>query len=266
MLRMLVIPFLSFFIAIGTGWFVIKPWISDITQKREVITASQDALATLITKLEVLQTQDASSLKDYLVRLTLAIPPKSSPPLILATVEQAITESGLVVASINFGGVNELSTATVSEINQASDEVDPLNEATVEQASNEEVISGGKIEVQFSSTGEYYQVVQFLKTIQKVNPMILGSDFSITQGSSTTATTTEDGAAATVAGSTFAYSGVAPFQELPTDLGAITTDVQVLSKVELEIIDALDSYTTFFEVKPEVEQIQSYEKGKDNPF
>lgn len=267
-IKVWIFPVFSIAIACIVGLFVIKPWILDVIEKRGSVAENKTQRAVLIDKLEILRSQDELLLKDYLLRLTLAVPPKSSPPLILATVEKAIFESGMVVDSINFGGLNELSQSTISDLNNGSEEVNPLDTASVDLGTTtEEVVSGGKIAVQFSATGGYYQAVQFLKTIQSVNPMVLGVSFSIRLGvSSTSSSSNEDGSTSTVVADSFSYSGIAPFQELPTDLGAITTEVQSLSKTEQSVIDALDQYTTYFEVKSEVEQIQSYEVGRDNPF
>ncbi|PIP56296.1 hypothetical protein COX05_03755 [candidate division WWE3 bacterium CG22_combo_CG10-13_8_21_14_all_39_12] len=250
------------------GFFVIKPWLSDIAEKQGSTIDNHAELATLISKLEILNKQDPNTLKDYLIKLTLAVPQKSSPPIILATVEQAVNEAGLVIDNINFGGLSDVSQSTVSELgqDQSQQATNPINTASVSQSgAGEEIITGGKVDVQFSASGDYYQMVQFLNIVNRINPMILGVDFSVSLGSSSS--TSSDGTLTqTAPTNTFSYSGIAPYQGLPTDLGGLTTDVQPLSGKEIDIIDELSTFSTYFEVKSEVEEIQSYKTGKDNPF
>ncbi|NCS32485.1 hypothetical protein GW793_03240 [bacterium] len=267
-IKVWILPVISLISLVFAGFFVIKPWLSDIAEKQGSTIDNHAELATLISKLEILNKQDPNTLKDYLIKLTLAVPQKSSPPIILATVEQAVNEAGLVIDNINFGGLSDVSQSTVSELgqDQSQQATNPINTASVSQSgAGEEIITGGKVDVQFSASGDYYQMVQFLNIVNRINPMILGVDFSVSLGSSSS--TSSDGTLTqTAPTNTFSYSGIAPYQGLPTDLGGLTTDVQPLSGKEIDIIDELSTFSTYFEVKSEVEEIQSYKTGKDNPF
>jgi len=267
-IKVWILPVISLISLVFAGFFVIKPWLSDIAEKQGSTIDNHAELATLISKLEILNKQDPNTLKDYLIKLTLAVPQKSSPPIILATVEQAVNEAGLVIDNINFGGLSDVSQSTVSELgqDQSQQATNPINTASVSQSgAGEEIITGGKVDVQFSASGDYYQMVQFLNIVNRINPMILGVDFSVSLGS--LSSTSSDGTLTqTAPTNTFSYSGIAPYQGLPTDLGGLTTDVQPLSGKEIDIIDELSTFSTYFEVKSEVEEIQSYKTGKDNPF
>jgi len=225
-------PILSITIFIVVGLLIIKPWFDDVMFKREQMVDDRADITLLLKKLEVLDDQNLNELQSYLVRLSLAVPEKLAPTLILSTVERAVNESGLVLNNIQYRGVGNVEEKVVQSevqeivIDDGSGEVviTPTPQATQPGTSStnpaasqsrstvSETIVGGEVEINMSTEGDFSQVLAFLKTVERINPLILGIAFEV-HGSTNVDLGSED-----VALKEFNYQGVAPFQGLPTDL------------------------------------------------
>lgn len=272
-------PFLSVTIFVVVGVFIVKPWIEDIFDKRDQMVVDREDISLLLSKLEVLNDQDLDQLKDYLVRLSLAVPEKLAPTLILSTIERAVNESGLVLNNVQYRGVGNVEEEVVqSEVNEivvddGSGEVvitpTPVavqpgttnNTPSASQTGNtiRETIVGGEVEINMSTEGGFAQVLAFLKTIEKINPLILGITFEV-HGSTASNIASQD-----VALKEFNYQGVAPFQGLPTDLGALTSEVVTLTKDELEKLQKIEDFETYINIGDD-SALDEIPAGKTDPF
>ncbi|NTV31162.1 hypothetical protein HGA91_04275 [candidate division WWE3 bacterium] len=240
------------------GVFVIKPWYEDIAEKMTALKDGRTEISDLMTKIDVLNTQVPEDLRAYLVRLNFAVPSQSSPPLVLASIEQALNSAGMAVESVQYGGIRQkeelqrggvvVSTSDDLQSQQAqADSSDPLKS-----------LAGGYVDVSLGAQGDYGQVVEFLKTVHKINPLILAMNFRLTLNQ------TEGGSPDTVDKS-FSFEGSGPFQDIPQDLGAINTPATSLSRDELRLIEGLQGLTTFFDPE-KVTETNQYPAGKSNPF
>ena len=257
-LKVWVFPLVSMGVATLLAIFLVWPWFQDIQLKREELAAGRNEVTLLMTKLDTLNAQDPDQLKDYLVRLNFAVPSQSSPPLVLATVEQALSTAGMAVQSVQYDGIRQIEDIqnTGTTVSTSDDLQQPSATSTTPE---EEIPKGGYVEVQLAAQGDYSQVVNFLKTVHKVNPLVLGINFHLSLN-----TTTGPGNQAT-ADKSYTFEGSAPFQSIPDNLGAITNQITGLNRDEQKLIQGLEGLTTFFSPE-EAEQTDQFETGKDNPF
>lgn len=235
-LKIWLFPVVSLVVVLVVGVFVIRVWVEDIFNQRQLIIDQKKQLSLLVPKLESLSIQDTEQLKQYLIQLELAVPAQASPPLILATTEQALNSAGLLIENIAYGGLSQ--GGFVSDVEGQSSG-----------------FGGGAVKLQLSAKGEFYQVVAFLKAIQQLNPLVLSNELEVRKSTEIEGTIQQE----------LTFSAGAPFQPLPEDLGEITAEVESLDQAALELIESLGDFETPIAVPEEVEG-RHFEVGKENPF
>lgn len=252
-----IMPLASLGALVVLGLFVVKPWYEDIVDKQNTLSAARTEVSQLMSKLEVLNAQDPEGLKAYLVRLNFAVPSQSSPPLILASVEQALNSAGMAIENVQYGGIRQKEQIQQGDVLVSkSDDLEQAAAPTTNDPIKE--LEGGYVDVSLAAQGDYGQVVDFLKTIHKINPLILGINFNLTLNQAA-------GGGQDTADKSFTFEGSGPFQDIPSDLGAVNTEIQGLSREELRLIEGLEGLTTFFDPEKATETNQ-YPTGKTNPF
>jgi hypothetical protein len=280
-LKVWYLPLISLAIFVGVGIAFLLPWYNDAMAKGEAVKKAQADKAKLIPKLETLVKEDQETLTGYLVDLNLVVPSEVSPPLILATLEKAVNDATLSLASLQFQGLSGLTQENINVTSpvQGSGPPVPTGSPIVDQSvkssdlqklANESLsLQGGDIGVQLSARGDMYQIVDFLKTIQEASPLVLATGFTV-KGIQTTIVRSADGQTnevVEVPTKEFSYSGTAPFQNLPDDLGSLTKDIKNLSKEDLELLKKLDGYQSLLPVSNDQSPTAPvYNKGKANPF
>lgn len=291
-IKVWILPGLSALILLVTVVLVLLPWWQDVSDKKSKITEKNNQITELLPKIELLQSQDETTLRGYLSQLKISIPHRAAPPLILGTVEQALRDAGLEVVTIQFGGLSDLSKDSVSagSANTAVAEgvspptaadtglspdgtssvvppadstaaVPPSGDAATPTASSQSIESG-KVEVQLSAKGNYDQIVEFLKRFNKLNPLVLGLNLSVVAAQNNL---DEMGVAQTVTSRELSFTAIAPYQELPADLGVSTVAVQVLTPQELSLIDEVSKFTSYYDYAS-TQDTKLFGSGRENPF
>ena len=174
----------------------------------------------------------------------------------------------MIVDSIQYKGVSGLSQVQESVVveTETGGAPPPIPGASVPGQEDTALVSG-QVDVQLNTRGEYYQIADFFQELGRSRPLIAGTDFSIRRQDVVQASS-DDTSVVTVS-FLLNFEAYAPFQEIPTDLGAATAKVVPLKSPELELIEQVSDYRPLFEIAPGVDgdaATPSFSTGRANPF
>lgn len=250
-----IIPFVSFVLLAVTFIYIVYPWYLDAEERRKETNTQKQKAENLQQKLTILNSYEEDTLKEYLLRLSLAVPTKDSPPLVLASVEQALNSVGMVLETAQYGGSTEDEN---SEEPSAADTAQTNGE--VPETTVEEELRRGDVNLIVSARGDFSSVTGFLKTIETINPLMVGVDVRSSKVESGSNPNPDSQLPRKLS-----FQGIAPYQELPADLGAISSPISRLSSEDVELIQSLNQYVTFYEVQDAINP-DRFTTGKENPF
>ncbi len=257
-------PLLALVLWLLVGVLVLGNWWKDIKGKQDQIKIIEGKVEAMVPKLDLLNAQNIDDLQTYSIELNIAIPRRIVAPVILASVENEISDSGMILDNIYFTGVTKSDTdasgASKNTDANGSGKSTPVDANTLSDGS-------GIVGVSIGASGEMYQVLDAIKKLQNTLPLMKVDSISITSADVNIANTTEDESAPEqlVPGKRITLTLGSPFEGLADSIGAPSDPILGLSKSDKKILEQLATFSSLYDQKT-IDPQSEYQSGKNNPF